>query len=213
MGRHRVHTHHRHRHAGPDRHAPRGDSRWGRRVLRRPALALAAALLLLLAGATPAGASEATKILEVCNNGTLPTGYSPQAYSQALKQMPAELAEYSPCPDLIQKAQLAAAAHGGSGDSTGGGPGASSSSIAAPTPTEQRTLEHAAHASSSPVHVGGEVIHPGVVHVDIASAFSTLPTPLIALLALLLACALLLLVRVVRDRVRDRRAGEHSPLD
>jgi len=49
------------------------------------------------------------------------------------------------------------------------------------------------------------VIHPGVVHVDIASALSTLPTPLLALLAFLLACALLLLGRAVRNRVRAHR--------
>jgi hypothetical protein len=182
------------------------------RTAWRPALALAAALLLLLAAAAPAGASEATKVLEVCNSGAIPTGFSPQAYSQALREIPAELAEYSPCPDLIQKAQLAAATHRSSGTG-GGGPGTSSAAVAPPTPTEQRTLEHVAHASSSPVSVGGEVIHPGVVHVNIASAFSALPTPLVALLALLLASALLLLARTVRNRVRTSRAGGHSTPD
>jgi hypothetical protein len=188
------------------------------RTARRPILALlAAALLLLLAGATPAGASDVSKIYETCINGTLPTGYSPQAYSQAIKQMPAGLAEYSDCPDLIQKAQLAAAAgsHGGSSGTPSGGSGGASgpaSPVAPPTPTEQRTLEHVAHASSPSVHVGGEVIHPGVVHVDIASAVSTLPAPLFALLALLLACALLLIARVVRNRVR-RTGGHFTPQD
>ncbi len=79
--------------------------------------------------------------------------------------------------------------------------------MAPPTPTEQHTLEGIPHASSPPVSVGGEVIHPGVVHVNIASALSALPTPLLALLAFLLACALLLLGRAVRNRVR---AGGHS---
>jgi hypothetical protein len=184
------------------------------RTARRPLLALAAALLMLLVSAAPAGASEATKILEACSNGTLPTGYSPQAYSQAIKQMPAELAEYSDCPDLIQKAQLAAAASAHSGSGTGGGGTGTGASptVAPPTPTEQKTLEHIPQASSPPVHVGDEVIHPGVVHVNIASAFSALPTPLVALLVFLLACALLLLARIVRDRVR-KTGGHSNPRD
>ena len=53
--------------------------------------------------------------------------------------------------------------------------------------------------------VGGEVLNPGVVHVDIASALSTLPTPLLALLAFLLACALLIVGRTVHARIRTRR--------
>jgi hypothetical protein len=175
---------------------------------RRVTLAVAATLLLALAAAAPAGASEATKILEACSNGTQPTGYSQQAYSQAIKQMPPELAEYTDCPDLIHKAQLAGAAgsHGGPGGS--GGSGAAATVVAPPTPSEQHTLESVPRASAPPVHLDGEVIHPGVVHVDIASALSTLPTPLLALLAFLLACALLLLGRAVRHRVRAHRVGE-----
>jgi hypothetical protein len=177
---------------------------------RRPLLALAAALLLLLAAAAPAQASEATKILEACSNGVLPTGYSQQAYSQAIKQMPPELSEYTDCPDLIHKAQLAGAAgsHGGPGAGSGSSGAAGAAAVAPPTPAEQHTLERVPRASSPSVPVGNEVIHPGVVHVDIASALSSLPTPLLALLAFLLAGALLLLGRAVRNRVR--RGGGHS---
>lgn len=173
----------------------------------RSALAVAAALLLLLAAAAPASESEVTKIYEACSSGKLPTGYSQQVYSQAIKEMEPELAEYTDCPDLIHKAQLAGAAgsHGGSGGSSGG---AASAAVAPPTPTEQHTLESVPHASSPSVPVGGEVIHPGVVHVDIASALSTLPTPLLALLAFLLAGALLLIGRTVNNRVR--RTGGNS---
>jgi hypothetical protein len=178
----------------------------------RLALAVTAALALALAGPAAAGASVATRILEACSNGALPTGYSQQAYSQAIKQMPPELAEYTDCPDLIHKAQLANAAgsHGGpgGGPSGAGGVGVNAAAVAPPTPTEQRTLEDIPHASAPPVHVGSDVLHPGVVHVDIASAFSTLPTPLFALLALLLAGALLLLGRAVRNRVRAHPPGD-----
>lgn len=177
----------------------------------RLAFAVAAALALPLAAAAPAGASEATRILEACSNGTLPTGYSQQAYSQAIKQMPPELSEYTDCPDLIHKAQLAGAAgsHGGPGAGGSGSTGAvAAAAVAPPTPTEQHALEGIPHAGAPPVHLGGEVIHPGVVHVNIASALGTLPAPLFALLAFLLTCALLLIGRAVRNRVHARHLND-----
>jgi hypothetical protein len=165
---------------------------------------------VLVAAPSAAAASTTTKILEECAAGTLPTGYSQQAYNQALKQMPPELAEYSDCPDLIHKAQFARAA--GSRETGGaGGPGAgtSAASVAAPTPTEQRTLERVPHAAAPPVPVGGEVLHPGVVHVNLASALSTLPTPLLVLLVFLLVCALALGGRALRRRTL--RTGAQPP--
>ena len=175
-------------------------------AISRLAAALLAVLLLALTLATGASASSTKKILEACSEGKIPSGYSQQAYNQALKQMPPELSEYSPCPDLIHKAQLAAAAgaHGAGG--TGGGSGGSGgTAIAPPTPAEQHALENVTHHGAAPVRVGGEAIDPGVVHVDIASALSTLPTPLLALLAFLLVCTLLILGRAVRTRIRAHR--------
>jgi hypothetical protein len=173
-------------------------------AISRPAAALLAALLIVLGAAAPASAGSTKKILEVCSEGKIPNGYSQQAYNDALKQMPPELSEYSDCPDLIHKAQLAAAS-GGQGGSGGGGATGAAASFAPPTPAEQRALEHVTHSGAVPVKVGGEVIHPGVVHVDIASAVGSLPTPLLALLAFLLACAVLILGRTVRARARGRR--------
>jgi hypothetical protein len=176
--------------------------RWALRV----ACAAVAALALAFPVTASANASEVTKIYEACGNGTVPTGYSQQAYSQAIKEMEPFLAEYSACPDLIHKAQLAGAA----GPHSAGASSASevsTTAVAPPTPTEQHTLESIPHASAPPVQVGGEVIHPGVVHVNLASAFNTLPTPLLALLAFLLACALLVAGRIIRNRVRTRHTG------
>jgi len=164
------------------------------------------ALTLALPVAASANASEVTKIYEACGNGTVPTGYSQQAYSQAIKEMEPFLAEYSACPDLIHKAQLAGAS-GPHGPGTSS-PGEADTAVAPPTPAEQHTLESIPHASAPPVKVGGEVIHPGVVHVDLASAFNTLPTPLLALLAFLLACALLVIAWAVRRRIG--RAGAQA---
>ncbi len=176
--------------------------RWALRLV----CAAVAALTLAFPVTASANTSEVTKIYEACGNGTVPTGYSQQAYSQAIKEMEPFLAEYSACPDLIHKAQLAGAAgpHGAGASSASE---VGTTAVAPPTPTEQHTLESIPHASAPPVQVGGEVIHPGVVHVNLASAFNTLPTPLLALLAFLLACALLVAGRIIRNRVRTRHTG------
>ncbi len=55
------------------------------------------------------------------------------------------------------------------------------------------------------------MLHPGVVHVNLASALNSLPTPLLALLAFLLVCALVLGGRALRNRTLrtgDRRTPE-----
>jgi hypothetical protein len=193
----------------------------------RLSIALCAALLFALGSATAASATNTaasatataasatntaasatnttTKILEACSEGRIPRGYSQQDYRQALRQMPAELAEYSPCPNLIHKAQLAGATgSGGAAGGPGGGPGGAGS-VAPPTPAEQSSLESSRRGGGGPVKVGSETLHPGVVHVDIASALSSLPTPLIALLAFLLAGAALTVGFALRGRVRALR--------
>ena len=168
----------------------------------RPLSALCTALLLALLAAAPASAGSVNKILEECSEGRIPRGYSQQDYRQALRQMPSELAEYSDCPSLINKAQLANAA--GPGGGAGGGPSGAggAGAVAPPTTAEQRALESSGRSGGGPVSVGGETLHPGVVHVDIASALSSLPTPLIALLAFMLVGAVLIVGWTLRSRVR-----------
>ncbi len=180
----------------------------------RIASVIIAALALAFPVTASANTSEVTKIYEACGNGTVPTGYSQQAYSQAIKEMEPFLAEYSACPDLIHKAQLTGAA-GPHSAGTSGPSEIGTTAVAPATPTEQHTLESIPHASAPPVRVGGEVIHPGVVHVNLASAFNTLPTPLLALLAFLLACALLVLAWAMRRRIgrAGARAGGDSIAD
>ena len=55
------------------------------------------------------------------------------------------------------------------------------------------------------MRVGNAIVHPGVVHASIASAFSTLPTPLLATTAFLLACLLAVTGGALRKRVGTRR--------
>jgi len=172
------------------------------RLHSRLAAAAATVLLALLAFAPAAGANVGEQIIERCLHGKSLSGFSQSAYSQALKEMTTESEEYSACSSLIRQAQLAAASGQG-----GGAAAATASSVALPaTPSEQRAIARATHATPPPVEIGGQVIRPGVVHVDIASALSTLPTPLLASVAFLLACLLVFAGNALRNRVRARRS-------
>ena len=147
--------------------------------------------------AAPASADVGETIIQRCTHGQSLAGFSQSAYSQALKELSATAEEYTDCSSLIRAAQLAAAG--------GGGGGAAVPIPIATTPAEQRAIAHAAHAAA-PISVGGQVIHPGVVHANIASALSTLPTPLLVILSFLLACALAVGGGVLRNRIRAHRS-------
>jgi hypothetical protein len=172
--------------------------------VRRAALAAAVTLALMVTVVAPAGADTGATIIERCTHSQSLSGFSQQAYRQALAEMPAEVNEYSECATRIRKAELAAAGQGGSGGSAGGG-GALSAPVAPPSPAEQQTLQ-AAHspAGAAPVNVGGQAVVPGVVHANVASAVTSLPAPLLAVLALLVAGAVAIVVRTIQGRVRDR---------
>jgi hypothetical protein len=167
--------------------------------------ALAAALLSALALAAPAHADVGETIIQRCTHGQSLGGFTQSDYSKALKELSADAEEYTDCSALIRRAQLAAAGGGRGGGSGGGGSGAAPVPLAT-SPAEQRAITHAARAPTAPIRVGGQVVHPGVVHADIASAISSLPTPLLVTTVFLLACLLLLSGRALRNRVRARRA-------
>src|SRR4029077_18383318 len=107
-------------------------------------------------------------IIQRCTHGQSLSGFSQQAYSEALKDLTADAREYTECGSLIRQAQLAAAS------ARAGAPAAATP--IAPTPAEQRAIARATHAGPIPIRVGGSLVHPGVIHADIASAFSSLPT-------------------------------------
>jgi hypothetical protein len=176
-----------------------------RRARRRYALwvAVAAAIALVLAPAAHADIGE--KIILRCTHEESLSGFSQAAYRKALKELSADTEEYSNCSSLIRQAQLAAARGGGSG----GGPPVSAAkpTAIAPTPSEQAAIAHAKQAAASPVPVGNQLVQPGVVHANIASAFSSLPTPLLATVIFLLACLLFVGVNAVRNPVRVDRSS------
>jgi hypothetical protein len=183
---------------------PRLESRpiTGRPAAVAALVALAVGMLLVLA--QPAHAtSVGEKIILRCTGGESLSGFSQSDYQQALKDLNGDVEEYSPeCSSLIHQAELAAAAGArGGGSVATGQTGAAPVAIAA-TPSEQRAITHAEHANPESVRLGGAVIHPGVVHADIASALSSLPTPLLVILAFLLACLLAVGGGALHKRVR-----------
>jgi len=170
---------------------------------RRLRLALAAALLVL-ASPPSARADVGATIIERCTHGQSVAGFSQQDYQRALQELPTEVEEYSDCGNLIRQAQLAAA---GGGGGSGGGAGPTAPVATPLTPAERSALRSIAKTGSAPQLVGNELVSPGVVHADVASALSSLPNPLLALLAFLLACALVLVGRALRNRVHARRSS------
>jgi hypothetical protein len=162
-----------------------------------PALAL---LLLLIVLPAASSADVGTQIIERCTHGKSISGFSQQAYGRALQELPTEVEEYSDCANLIRRAQLAAAGRGGAGGEGG-------SVIATPlTPSERSALSKVPRTGALPQRIGGKLVHPGVVHANVASALSSLPDPLLAVLAFLLACALALGGRELTRRVRAHRS-------
>lgn len=170
----------------------------------RRVLALAATLLTLVTVTAPARADVGETIIDRCTHGEPLGGFSQHAYEQALKDMSAGTEEYSNCAAQIHEAQLAAA-----GGRAGLGPGTPTSTGAValtPTPAERVAIARARRASAAPVQVGGQTVDPGVVHADVASAFSTLPTPLLATVVFLVVCLLVVAGSAIRGRLRSRRS-------
>jgi hypothetical protein len=173
----------------------------GLRVKLLQGLALALVALAMLVLASTAAASQAQTILEKCGHGEPFSGYSQKAYREALKQMTTTGIEYGECESLIRKAEEAAA-----GGGAGAAVGTPSSNVATPlSPAEQHAVQSAHRNGSTPVQVGSEPVRPGVVHADIASAVSTLPRSLLAVLAFMAAAALVLAIGEVRKLVSSRR--------
>ncbi len=171
------------------------------------AVALLSMVLSLAASVAPAQADVGEKIILRCTHGESLRGFTQKDYEKALKELETSLEEYSGCSSLIHQAERAAAGSGGGfggSGSGGGGSGATGATGAAAsaTPAERSSLSHAPSTGAAPLKLGGQVIRPGVVHVGIASALSSLPTPLLVILLFLVACAVTLAGGVLRNRVR-----------
>jgi hypothetical protein len=179
----------------------------GRSALRR-GLAPALGLALFLALAAPAAAGVGAQIISKCTHGESIAGFSQQAYREALQELPTEVEEYSDCANLIRQAELGSA--GGSHTGAGGffgGPAAGSVPPIPLTPAESTALKEARKTNTPPARIDGALVQAGVVPVSVASALSSLPTPLLVILAFMLACALVVAGGALRNRVRAKRSN------
>jgi hypothetical protein len=176
-----------------------------RPITHRPALLAVVLAMVALATAPAALADIGETIILRCTHKESLAGFPPRAYSRALKELSADSEEYTDCGSLIRQAQVAAASGRGGGGSTAS-PSAAGPVATVASPSEQRSVTRAASGVAEPVPLSGGLISPGVVHASVASALSTLPTPLLATLALMLICLLVVAGRAMRDRVRARRS-------
>lgn len=164
--------------------------------------ATALMLSLCLCLATTASADTGEKIIERCTHGQSLSGFSQKDYRRALAELPTEVEEYSPCGEEIRRAQLAAASGGGSGGGSGAAPGGGVTTL---SPGEQNSLSRVPKTGSAQQRIGGTLVHPGVVHTNIASALSALPDSLLAVLAMMAAAALALAARAIKNGIGARR--------
>ncbi len=164
-----------------------------------PALVVAA----LLTFAPAAHADIGETIIMRCTHAESLSGFSQADYRKALSELSADTEEYSDCSSLIRQSQRAAAV--GHGAASGRGTSTAAPTVIAATPAEQQSITHATQSRSGPVKLGNQVIQPGVVHTNLASAVSSLPTPLLATVLFLLAGLLLIVGGAIRNRVRTPR--------
>jgi hypothetical protein len=168
--------------------------------------ALMAVIALTLTVVAAAYANPGEQIILRCTHNESLSGFSQSAYRQALKELEADLEEYSPCASQISEAERAAAAGGRHGTAVGAGQSTAAPVAVTATPSQQRSIAKATSSRPEAVKLGGGVVHPGVVHVGVASALSSLPTPLLVTLAFLLACLLFVAGGALRKRVRAGRS-------
>lgn len=191
-------------------------------TLRRISTILLAVCACLAAPA--AALADGDAVLRDCNdNGKLDKRYKQSEYRDAIENIPTDLDEYTDCRDVIRRAQLGLGGSGGTSDagsgagsgggsgagSTGGGTGGSGSANATEalqnaSPEQRAALEAKAAAGNAAIRVGGELLEPGKLQFSGVSSSTSLPTPLIVLLALLAAAAIASCGFVVRNRVRRR---------
>jgi hypothetical protein len=196
-------------------------------VLRPVLVALLAALTLLVVPATAALASARDVLDDCTDDEVMSKTYTQKEYRDALAQLAADADQYGNCRQVISRAQLRAAgrgrkkdtgatsgapAGGETGGRKGGGGGAGGSAPAAQqladaTPAERKAVDRARGAAGQRFELDKTRVDPSKVGaVPGVSQVSNLPTPLVAVLALLLVAALALGAVRIRSLVNARRA-------
>jgi hypothetical protein len=175
-------------------------------------LAAAVAVVLICGTATANAAypNTPTGALQDCNQGhnRLVGHYSLKVLQQALHELKTNSLQYTNCADVLTQAIQALeltrpkpAAHPSASTKVTRGQ--------APTPTTpdliKKQLDELNAQGSGPTTISGRTVTPGRVTVRGASVLSSLPTPLLIVLAALLATVIAVSVRAIHQVVRTRR--------
>lgn len=194
----------------------------------RLSLTLKTLIACLLLVALPAASARANasddRIVQDCQHsdtGALSGSYPKAQLNHALHNLPGDVREYSGCYDAIRQALLASASgtggNGGDGGSDGGGSGAGgfgggggdggSNGGGGGTSATGVVPDAAPPAGAErPVEVAGTVVTPGALP-EIGLDSHELPTPLLVLLVLLGATALVFATLTIGRRVVARRGA------
>jgi hypothetical protein len=180
-------------------------------MIRLIAISLA---VLLLAPAFAHAAAGDNVIKDCTRNGTLTKRYSQKEYEAALANLPADVAEYGDCRQIIRDAELGAAGGTGGGSPAGAIPGVGAAAAVPQSTAEKQALAQATSKGDAPVSIaaaggagsgggkGSEQLVPG------ASAFSDggtshgLPAPVIVVLVLLGVAAVIGTLIALRPQIR-----------
>ena len=199
-----------------------------KRTMRRLILLTMLALLAAAASSPLALGSGLDVIRDCTDDEVMSKTYTQKEYRAALRELAGDSDQYGNCRSVIQRAQAAAAAAkqksgggdagsgGAAGAPAGGGPSGGAGAIGSAPAAEQ--LESASAAEREAVEAA-RTARPGAVSLDDAavdtakagtapgvSGSADLPTPLLVMLALLLARALAVAGLRVRRLVNARRA-------
>ncbi len=203
--------------------------------LSRPSLHRLVPALLAAAAIFPTAAAAAGNpvIRDCTDDGKLSKKYTQKQYSDALKNIPTDVDEYTDCRDVIRRAQLgsastgnsssgtspgAATGTGGGGGSTGGGStggdgagasaGTADEALQSASSAEKAAIDQARDAATSaPIQVGSQAFNPDDLKKSDLSSLSTVPTPLLIVLGLLALAALGGGGSVIMSRVRANRSS------
>jgi hypothetical protein len=150
------------------------------------------------------------------NNGSLKGHYSLKVLQTAFKEVKAETIQYTGCADVLTAAIRAdslgtpKAPHSTNKDGRGGTPHTrpASKPVIGPGQKEiqSRVDRLATEGGSSLTLPTGRTVTPGTVTARGASFLSTLPTPLLIVLAALLAAVVAVSGRALQNVVRTRRS-------
>ena len=183
--------------------------------MTRPSARLVAAALagVLMCGSATANAAypnTPSGALKDCSQGHnhLVGHYSLKVLQQALHDLKTNSLQYTNCADVLTQAIQALELTTHKPAKHPGGAKVTKGRIGPPRTTPnliQKQLDQLNAQGSGPTTISGRAVTPGTVTIRGASFLSSLPTPLLIVLAALLATVIAVSARAIHQLVRPRR--------